>query len=1035
MAATALALFAQGAPAVARVQTFELNIPAQDLGAALRSVAQATRQEIAFESSAVRGKRAAALRGSYSARSAVEALLAGSGLRVEVGRSGLLIVRPATQAEAESAPQIESFELAEILVEGSRSLNVDVRRSEDDAQPYVVFGREEIGASQATTVEEFLRTRMPQNAGFNGSQAQTTGSGRPYSSFDLRGLGSDETLILVNGRRLANLANQNFAPGQADVNGIPIGSIERIEVLPSSAGGIYGGNAVGGVINIILRRDYRGVEATTTYNDTFDTAAASGRFDLNGGFALEGGRTTVTFGGSISRADTLRVRDRVELIQDGIDLGRRTVSPYAGAGFPPLGNGVNIRSSTGVNLVLDPVYGGASLGSAVTHLPLGYAGVGSDMGALLRTNAGTFDLTIPDTLSGLQRGLLTSPEMQSFNVSVRREFTGWLDAFVDFSRFENGGTTYSANQVPTTVTLAANAPTNPFQQAIRVSFPSPGLAFPYTSESQTDTLAVGAIVRLPRQWALNLEVNRTTTENSATFYQTVIDSFGTTCGLQASTSAACVGRPVLNPLQSPIDFGSYLFTEPTYLSGPYGSTFTNPSLRASGPLFKLPGGSASLTLALQQEATEIDRASNTVADPSTRGWLYVVFPGREQRTNSGYGELVLPFLSERNGVPGARELELRLAIRYDDYLTRSPPADLGAIQLPSPDATLPAFQELESRFESTNYTVAGRYSPLEGVVFRASFATGFLPPNVVQLGSQGFIAPVGLGVADPQRGGEAIDYSLEVFGGTGNLQLRPEESESVSAGVILSLPEGFRFSADWTRIEKTDEIGGIPLEYLLANPDIFPGRVVRGDRLAGDPAGFAGRILSVDQSPINMLRSTFEAVDFQLDYERDFGRWGRARFYALAAWQRDTTRQLVAGTAALDYSGNRDGPLEWQGNGGFDWEYGAWRLRWNTQFYDSYNIFSTQDPTTTAGAASIANAVALQGARRVPSQTYSDLHVSYAFDDSRGPLAGMRVSAGVLNLFDETPPVVAITSYTQAGYSTYGDPRLRRFSLSVSRSF
>lgn len=267
------------------------------------------------------------------------------------------------------------------------------------------------------------------------------------------------------------------------------------------------------------------------------------------------------------------------------------------------------------------------------------------------------------------------------------------------------------------------------------------------------------------------------------------------------------------------------------------------------------------------------------------------------------------------------------------------------------------------------------------------------------------------------------------------MMLRPEESESLSAGVILTPLKGLRFSADYTRIEKTDEIGGIPLEYLLANPDLFPGRVVRETPAADDPAGYAGRIVSVDVSPINMLHSEYEAVDFQIDYDRDFGDWGRARFYALATWQPETVRQLVPGAAALDYSGNRDGPLEWQGNGGFDWERGAWRVRWNTQFYDSYNVFSTQDPSSASGAAVIDSAIQLQGAARIPSQTYSDIHVSYAFGDRGGLLDGARISAGVLNVFDQTPPVVAITSYTQAGYSTYGDPRLRRFSVSLTKAF
>lgn len=1038
VAAAALALLAQAVPAFAQAQTFTLDIPPQDLAGALRAVAQATRQEVTFESAAVRGKRAPALRGVYTPQAAVSALLNGSGLTVEVGRSGLLIVRPvdARRPASTSAASGDFTEISEILVVGSRSLNVDVRRSEDGAQPYVIFDREEIAASQATTVEEFLRTRLPQNAGYAGSKSQTTGVGQPYSSFNLRGLGANQTLILVNGRRLANMGNQYLAPGQADVNGIPVGSIERIEVLPSSAGGIYGGNAVGGVINIILRRDYSGLEMTTTYNDTFDHAAPNGRLDVNGGFSLENGRTTVTFGASVSRSETLRVRDRVNLVKKGIDLGWRNVSPYETTGYPPLGNGINIRSADGSNLVLDPAYGGGDLGSDVTNLPVGYGGMASDGGALLLANAGAFNLDIPDTLAGLDRGLLTAPEVQSFNVSVRRKFNDWLDGFVDYSRFENGGTSYGVSQLPAVLALQADAPTNPFQQAILLSFATPGLSFPYDAKSETQTLAAGAIVRLPHRWALNLEINQTRTSNTATYYQAVIDAYGSYCGLDATDDPfSCAGKPILDPLKSPIDFGDYLFTEPTYHAGPYRSRFTNPSLRASGPVFKLPGGAATLTLAVQQEATDIERSMNTFADSITRDWMYVIFPDRQQRTTSEYAELVMPVAAPSSGWSLVRELELRAAVRHDAYVTKSPASGAEYFIVPSPDADLPAFDRLESRFESTNYTLAARYSPVDKIVLRASYATGFLPPSVVQLGARAETAPFGLGVADPLRGDEIVDYALTTIGGTGSVTLRPEESKTISAGVILTPLEGLRFSADYTRIKKTDEIGGIPLDYLLANPDVFPGRVVRAQPGPGEPAGFAGRIISVDTSPINMLRSEFEAVDFQIDYDRNFGSWGRARFYALATWQPKLVRQLVPGTPALDYAGNYDGPLDWQGNGGVDWERGAWRVRWNTQFYNGYNVFLTQDPDTPSGAAIIAQNIELQGASRIPRQTYSDVHLSYDFQDRPGLLSGARLSAGVLNVFNQTPPVIAITSYTQAGYSTYGDPRLRRFSLSLTKTF
>ena len=1050
--AAAIVMVASAAPAEAQqMRTFDVAA-----GPAERTIPIFAKQagvQVIGSADTLKSKRTKSVKGRFTVEEGLRRLLGDTGLGPTARDNGVItigMVRAGNGSAPEGDGASNNLGVAEILVIGSRSRNVDVQRTEDDAQPYVVFDRQDVVASQATTVEEFLRTRLPQNSGAGGSQAQTTGNGRPYSSFNLRGLGTNQTLILVNGRRLPQLANQNLAPRQADINGIPIGSIERIEVLPSSAGGIYGGNAVGGVINIILRSDYRGLDVTATYNDTFDFHAPNGRLDINGGFALEGGRTTVTFGGSISRSGTLRVGDRMGLIKDGIDLYRSNISPYTGNGVPPLGNGVNIRSTNGAVLVLDPQYGGTSLGSNVTNLPLGYAGVASDNGAALIANAGSFNLDIPSDVSGLQRGLLTSPKVQSFNTNIRRKFSDTFDLFVDYSHLENKGTTYSVNQAPTSVsTLAANAPTNPFQQAIRVSFPNPHLRFPYRSESTTDALTVGTIVRLPFKWAVNLEYNKIWSSNFASFYQAAIDLTGQAC---LQSGQPCAGGAVLDPLQAPIDYGDFLFTEPTYVAGPYGSQFDNPSLRASGPLFKLPGGSANLTLAIQREATKIEHSVNSITDPTDRARIYAIFPGRRQSTTSQYAEIVLPLVAPKMGMLMVRELELRAAVRHDAYFTASPPAgesyidyNLGgmpytqlggysAIYTSDPDTAVPSFTELEARFKSTNFTVAGRYSPFDGVVFRASYATGFLPPSVVQLGSTSVLAPFGLGSGafDPLRGNENIYYSLTTTGGLGNVALRPEKSRNLSLGVILTPFSGFRFSADYNRIKKKDEIAGIPIAFLLANEGLFPGRITRGP--ASD--GFAvGRILEVDLSPINSLQSLFQAVDFQADYKFDTARFGNFHVYALATWQPDSIRHLIVGADDLNYSGNADGPLEWQGNAGFNWTMGNIGVRWNTQYYHGYNIFTTQDTSTPNGQSIVDSAITAQGARRIPSQSYSDLHISYDFKNAKGLLDGVRISAGIQNIFDKKPPVVAISSYIQAGYSTYGDPRLRRFTVSLRKSF
>jgi outer membrane receptor protein involved in Fe transport len=335
---------------------------------------------------------------------------------------------------------------------------------------------------------------------------------------------------------------------------------------------------------------------------------------------------------------------------------------------------------------------------------------------------------------------------------------------------------------------------------------------------------------------------------------------------------------------------------------------------------------------------------------------------------------------------------------------------------------------VESRFKSTNFTFAGRYSPLEGVTIRGSYATGFLPPSVVQISSQSLVNPFGLQTNDPLRGNEFANYPVTQVQGMGNTRLRPEESETLSFGVILTPWKELRFSADYTRITKTGEIGYADTAFVLAHPELFPGRVVRGPASDGFPVG---RVTSIDISAVNLLHSEVRAVDFQLDYTFLGAQLGELRLYGLASWQPHTRRQLIAAAPEVDRTGFYDGPLEWQGNAGFDWAHGNVSVRWNTQLYASHKIYYSSDSPAIAETYRITP----QGASTVPHQTYSDLFVSYDFPNVSGMLQGLRISAGMQNLFDQTPPVIAVSSYSEASYSTYGDPRLRRFSLSLRKGF
>lgn len=137
--------------------------------------------------------------------------------------------------------------------------NVDIPRTMDDVQPYYIFDSKTIEQSGAANLEELLRQRLPMNAS-GASSAQAPADGGSYgnaSKINLRGLCTDQTLVSVNGRRQAVLSPDWDQP---DINAVPPAAVERIEVLPSSASAIYGGSAIGGIVNIVLKKQYSGGE-------------------------------------------------------------------------------------------------------------------------------------------------------------------------------------------------------------------------------------------------------------------------------------------------------------------------------------------------------------------------------------------------------------------------------------------------------------------------------------------------------------------------------------------------------------------------------------------------------------------------------------------------------------------------------------------------------------------------------------------------------------------------------------------------------
>jgi len=1038
--------------AVSLQSTRAAAISAGALETALEDLRRQTGLQIVYVSALIKGKRTSGAPAGLPISQTLSRMLEGTGLTfqwldhktVQVSDSRPI---PSTQADearpsrgnrkgrneadaSQAAPELEELDLKgvpEILVKGARSLNVDIPRTEDDPQPYVVFRGEEIQRSNAPNLEEFFKNRLPMNS-VQQLPSQIQANNSSFSStVNLRGMGSGQTLILLNGRRMPGVPGANFS--QPDIKGIALSSIERIEILPSTAGGIYGGGANGGVINIITRTNYAGVDLRATYGNAFDTDVSERRFDMSGGFSI-GKRTHLVFSGTHSDANPMTSGDR-DFAQRGRDLYNSNV-PLANMTAPPPGYTTNIcRTATATSttctnapLVLDS---GQSLGSNHTFVPVGYAR--TDNGAALLANAGRYNLDLPNDFNGGRSNLLSNPTVRSATLNLRHEFSARFEGFVDVSHSDTESIRPFPAIVTSAVTLDATAPNNPFDSPIRVSFPAVGLDNTFRNELASTNITTGLIVHLPRNWTAEADYSW-----SRSRWESTYGNFLVTAGADAAAISGALD--VMRDLNAyPLDYSPYLLPAARTGSGPAKGRQTDVTLRASGPVLRIPGGPVTLS-AMAERRKETSDASFLYSMSAAAAMSYFWYPERSQTVDSYSLEVRTPLVSAVNALPWVRALDFQASVRRDEYASDAPNPILASVA--SFQGPFPALSHSTKDTQANRYTLALSYIPVADLTVRASFGTGFLPPSLTQIAPSAptsVTAPNASGLLDPKRGGTAGSVGAFTSVAGGNLGIAPEDSRSWSTGFILTprvLP-GLRFSLDFTHIEKTNEITSLTAQTLLDLEERYPGRVTRGPLSEADVAlGYTGGpVTAMNISAINIAGTQLEAFDFQLDYTLDTARLGQFRWYAIGTNAVYLKRKTSPIAPVDDAVGFTSGLLEWRGNLGLTWSRSAWMVDWNAQYFDDYKVY-----VSTATPAARATAIQQQGSDTVRSQMYHDLLVSYRFAEAafKGVLAGTEVSLGIQNVFDESPPILA-TLATTGGYSTYGDPRLRRYSIALSKRF
>ncbi|MDB6095569.1 MAG: hypothetical protein JWM32_3131 [Verrucomicrobia bacterium] len=1024
---TALTLHA----ATTEKKTF--SVPSGTAFETLKDFTAQSGDQLLYSGDDIAAVRTNAVNGSYTAAEALSRMFAGTGLTVvQNKKDGSLSLRKESPAEAKndsSRPagsrtarnedgvlKLDTFEVMD-----SKLLNMDIKRSVDDPQPYVIFDHAKIERSGAINIEDFLRQRLAMNLP-NSSNSQAGFSGGDTSAINLRGLGANQTLILIDGRRTARTSS-GFSLGQADLNGIPLAAIERIEVLPTTASAIYGGEATGGVINVILRRDYAGAELKLTYDNSFDTDSAIRRADFSAGYTTENGKTNLLLAATYSSSNDLLTRDRDFMTKGRSILLANNPAALQPGSSVPLGTTANIRSANGTILVLK---NGQSLNSTFTSSPGGYPGAATDQGVALVANAGRYNLGLsPDAAAfgGGGNTLLNSPVIKSISGSARHRLNDIVQVFAEASHSENLGY-QQTNQFASAVTVPISAPTNPFQQAIQVRVANSSLNGTATSKSAYDRVAAGVILKLPADWMLGSDFTWTRAAISYQLPQAVNGAF-----------VNAVGNGTVDllrdPATQPQDFTSY-YAGPAAVVPPLRSTMKDYAVRASGPVGKFER-SPRLSFLLERRDADFEQAIETLY--SSTGVTGILFPDRTQTVQSAYAEMRVPVFSKVNAQLGAQRLDLQFAVRWDDYASHNA---TNVIYSPPAAPVLAPGARNQSQFTSVNPLIALSYEPIRGVTLRASYGKGFLPPELNQVGVPNAPTASTSPFVDPKRGntGPVATYQLTTGG---NAALQPEHSTSTSAGIILqpALVPTLRLSVDYTRIKKHDNIQTLSLQQILDNESLFASRVTRGPNLPGDQPGWAGPITAIDDTLLNVATAEVDAIDVQTDATISLHEYGTLEFFAAGSWELRYKTQLVPTVAAVNLLGIRTAdsiPLRFKSNVGVTWTRGHLSFGWTARYFSSFFV---ADPTLASSATAILN----QGnGGRIPAEIYHDVFARYAFSRSTDSqtatwllLRDVDVQLGVRNVFNREPPFDSRTSLTY--YAALGDARLASYYISVTKHF
>lgn len=992
------------------------NVPADDAARALKQFATQSGEQLLFSPSDVSGVKTLAIKGSLTAREALEKMLEGTTLVVAQDKStGALAVRKETAAESKnvasrpadaaaangadarsagnSGPMFKdgALQLEAFKVTGSR---IRTLIGEQTMQPVLTLDRKAIQRTGAANLGDVFRA-IPQISSSSNGMGNNAGSPSPLAgdyavSANLRGFQGASTLILVDGRRVTK-GSQVTINDRYDIGGIPLSAVDRIEVMLDGASAIYGADAVAGVINIITRKDYNGTEVQINYDNTFGTDASIQSYSLTQSVARANWNARVTL--SHERSTPLAARDTATIhTNDRRAFGgadNRSADIRVVPGW--------IETLSGMNL--------PGLATPMAPIPANSSGVGLTAAdyanAYAAAGGAAWDpfSTGDDTAWGERfdpASIYASPRFEQNSVLFGGEYA-FSKAFslyaqgryvesknVGFGDPYNTEGLYFNDTGPTGfnvgfafgLTLPANYPGNPFGVPIILhkTFFDNLSDFKVTRKAFSGT--VGFRGELGNNWRYDVSATLDKSQSVPENGTGVLEQFRVQPLLNASNPPTLLYDSTRRTIALQDVFGA--------VAGPQAITQERPrnlliSASADGKVWKLPAGDVRMALTAESMHDELESTSALVPTASRRSYGFAA-------------EVRAPVISPQQNLRLLYRLDASVAARHDRY------SDF-------PSTTNPTFSVLAQ--------------PISWLSLRATRSEGYrVPPlfsqrRVASRSNLSFVPPT---FTDPLRNNEPITLP---FTSTisGNANIDPEVFKSNTFSVTVDVPGVPGLSLQGTRWETDYSSRIVQMNSIFSFSEIatlYPEFMIRAPSSGGTP----GRIVEWVQSWMNVSESKHAGWDAGLRYNV---RTAKGRLDARVDVARtDKNEMRVRGpNGPVTPSQTGTSNLPWQLSGSLFWSTGAMEVGALATYNSSFNESLT---STTVIGSSI----------RWDLQFSYDFGRSQAFQQrwARVLLKDTRVRFTVFNVFDQEPPLAA-------GTFRFGtiEQRQQHYAINITRQF